>query len=53
MLKSVSELVAEAAGTVERISMEDALKIKNVVVEDVREVQEASQRPVAGSINIP
>ena len=53
MLKSVSELVAEAAGTVERISMEDALKIENVVVIDVRELREASQRPVVGSINIP
>ena len=53
MLKSVSELVAEAAGTVEKISMEDALKIENVVVIDVRELQEASQRPIAGSIKIP
>ncbi len=53
MLKSVPELVAEAAGTVERISMENAFKIKNVVVVDVRELQEASQRPIAGSINIP
>jgi phage shock protein E len=53
MLKSVSELVAEAANTVERISMEDALKIENVVVVDVREPQEASQRPIVVSINIP
>jgi len=53
MLKSVSELVAEATGIVERISMEDALKIENVVVVDVRELHEASQRSVAGSINIP
>ena len=53
MLKSVPELVAKAAGTVERISMENALKIKDVVVVDVRELQEASQRPIAVSINIP
>lgn len=53
MLKSVSELVADAASTVERISMEDALKIDNVVVLDVREPQEILQRPVVGSINIP
>ena len=53
MLKSVPELVAEAAGTVERISMEHALKIENVVVVDVRELPEVSQRPIAGSINIP
>jgi phage shock protein E len=53
MLKSIPELVADAAGTVEIISIETALKITNVVVVDVRELQEASQRPVAGSINIP
>ena len=53
MLKSVPELVAEAASSVERISMENALKIENVVVIDVREQQEVSQRPVPGSVNIP
>ena len=53
MLKSFPELVAEAAGTVESVSMKNALKIENVVVVDVRELQEASQRPIAGSINIP
>ncbi len=53
MLKSVPELVAEAASSVERISMEDALKIESVVVIDVREQQEASRRPVPGSVNIP
>ncbi len=36
MLKSFPELVAEAAGTVESVSMKNALKIENVVVVDVR-----------------
>ncbi len=53
MLKSFPELVAQAAGTVESVSVKNALKIENVVVVDVRELQEATQRPVAGSINIP
>ncbi len=53
MLKSFPELVAEAAGTVESVSMKNALKIENVVVVDVRELQEASQRPIGGSLNIP
>ena len=53
MLKSVSDLVAEAADQVERVSMEQALKIDNVVMVDAREPLEVAQRPVSGPINIP
>lgn len=53
MLKSVSELVAEVAGRVERISIEQALKIENAVMVDCREPPEVAQRPITGSINIP
>jgi rhodanese-related sulfurtransferase len=53
MLKSVSELIAEVAGRVESISMEDALKIENVLIVDTREPPEAAQRPIACSTNIP
>jgi hypothetical protein len=53
MLKSVSKVVAKAASTVQRISMEDELKIENLLVLDVRESQEALQGPVVGSIDIP
>ena len=53
MLKSVAELVAEVACGVERISMEQALMIANVLVVDAREPPETAQRPVAGSTNIP
>ena len=53
MLKSVSELVVEVSAQVEQISMEQALKIENVLVVDAREPSEVSQRPIAGSTNIP
>ena len=53
MLKTFPELLAEAATKVETVSIKEALVIENVVIIDVRELQEASQRPVAGSINIP
>jgi rhodanese-related sulfurtransferase len=53
MLKSIPELVAEVVGNVERISMEHAIRIENVVLIDVRETLEVSKQPVAGSISIP
>ena len=53
MLKPVAELVAEVADQVESISMEDALKIENVLIVDTREPPEVAQRPVACSTNIP
>jgi len=53
MLKSVSELVADASARIERISMEQALEIKDVLVVDVREPPEVAERPVSGSTNIP
>lgn len=51
MLRSVPDLIAEA--DVERVSIDDALAIDGVVIIDVREPQEAAQRPAAGIINIP
>ncbi len=53
MLKSVSELAAEVARRVERISMEQALKIEDVLVVDDREPPEVAQRPINCSTNIP
>lgn len=53
MLKSVSELVSKVAGRIEQISMEQALKIENILVLDVREPPEVAQRPINCSTNIP
>ena len=53
MLKSIPQLVAEVVGNIERITMENAIRIENVVLVDVRETQEVSKQPIAGSINIP
>jgi len=53
MLKSVSDLVSNVASRIEQISMEQALKIENVLVVDVREPPEVAQRPINCSTNIP
>ena len=53
MLKSVSEILTEVTGDIQRVSIEQALKIDNVLLVDVREPEEVAQRPVVGSINIP
>ena len=53
MLKSVSEIVGEVADDIQRVSMEQALLIDNVLLVDVREREEVAQRPVVSSINIP
>ncbi len=53
MLKSIPDLIAEVVSGVERITMENAIKIENVLVVDVREIPEVAQRPVASSIHIP
>jgi len=53
MLKSIQELVAEAANGVDRISIEQALEIENVIMVDCREPAEIAAKSIRGSINIP
>ncbi len=53
MLKSVQELLAEAANGVDRISIEQALEIESVIMVDCREPAEFAAITIKGSINIP
>ena len=46
MLKSVSEFVSKVAGRIEQISMEQALKIENILVVDVREPPRSLNDPL-------